>query len=208
MVELLIGSLTLSLIHAAIPNHWLPMIALGRSERWSRAETLGVTALAGSAHTASTICIGIIVGLVGYKLSATIEHTTHLIAPLILVALGLFYLLLGMRGGKHHHHAPEITAVKRKSKWTIIASLSLAMFFSPCLEIEAYFFTAGTHGSLGILLVSSVYLLVTVACMLVLVDLGRRGIEKIEWHFLEHHERAISGGVLIVLGIVSWFVHV
>ncbi len=42
MVQLLVGSIVLSLVHAAIPNHWLPIIAVGKSERWSRAEILWI----------------------------------------------------------------------------------------------------------------------------------------------------------------------
>lgn len=208
MVQLLIGAFLLSLVHAAIPNHWLPIIALGKSERWSRSEMLSVTAITGIAHTLSTIMIGVVVGLVGYKLSSTAAFTTRIIAPLILVVLGLTYLLLDFRGTEHHHHSPDLDAVPRKSKWTIIASLGLAMLLSPCLEIDAYFFTAGAYGSLGIIAVAVIYLVVTVLCMLLLVDLGRRGIEKIKWHFLEHHERKVTGAVLIALGIAAYFIQV
>lgn len=208
MVQLLIGSVLLSLAHAVIPNHWLPIIALGKSEGWSRSEMLGVTAITGIAHTLSTIMIGVVVGLVGYQLSSVAALTARVIAPLILVVLGITLVLLDFRGKGHHHHSPDLDAVPRKSKWTIITSLGLAMLFSPCLEIDAYFFTAGTFGSLGIFAVSTIYLVVTVLCMLLLVDLGRRGIEKIKWHYLEHHERRITGTILIVLGIASYFIQV
>jgi hypothetical protein len=77
------------------------------------------------------------------------------------------------------------------------------MFFSPCLEIEAYYFTAGALGRLGIATVSIIYVVVTVLGMLLLVDLGRRGIEKVRLHFLEHHEKGVTGVVLIVLGVLA-----
>ncbi|MBI4720173.1 MAG: hypothetical protein HY770_02890, partial [Chitinivibrionia bacterium] len=107
MVQLLIGSVVLSLIHAAIPNHWLPIIAVGKAERWSRAETLWMTAITGFAHTASTILIGVVVGLVGYRLSAIAEFSTHIIAPSILVVLGMILVLRDLRSKHHHghHHA-------------------------------------------------------------------------------------------------------
>ncbi len=88
MIQILIGSLVLSVIHASIPNHWIPIVAIGKTEKWSRNETLWVTAIAGSAHTISTISIGIIVGLVGHRLSSTHEFVTRVVAPLILVILG------------------------------------------------------------------------------------------------------------------------
>ena len=82
------------------------------------------------------------------------------------------------------------------------------MFFSPCIEIEAYYFTAGTLGMSGIIVVSIIYLILTIFGMLLLVDLGNRGVEKLNWHFLEHHEKKIMGIVLIVLGIFAYFVHI
>jgi drug/metabolite transporter (DMT)-like permease len=82
------------------------------------------------------------------------------------------------------------------------------MFFSPCLEIEAYYFTAGALGWGGIAVVSMVYLIVTVLGMLLLVDLGRRGVEKMKWHFLEHHEKRVTGLVLVVLGVFAYFIRI
>jgi cadmium resistance protein CadD (predicted permease) len=82
------------------------------------------------------------------------------------------------------------------------------MFFSPCIEIEAYYFTAGILGWLGIAIVSIVYLIVTVLGMLLLVDLGRKGAEKIEWQFLKEHEKKIMGVVLIVLGVFAYYIRI
>lgn len=96
--------------------------------------------------------------------------------------------------------------MKGKSKSAIIISLAVGMFFSPCLEIEAYFFVASAMGWAGIATVSIVYLVVTVFGMMLLVFLAAKGIEALEWHFLEHHEKLISGVVLILLGLFGFFV--
>ena len=87
-----------------------------------------------------------------------------------------------------------------------MASLSVAMFFSPCLELEAYYFTAGTLGWRGIGVVSAIYFFITVLAIVLLVLLGRRGIEKLNWHFLEHHEKGVTAAVLIVVGILAYFI--
>ena len=208
VVQILIGSLVLSIIHASIPNHWLPLVAIGRAENWSRNETLWVTAITGSAHTISTILVGIIVGLVGYKLSSTHGLVTRVVPPSILVILGLVYLIMDLKSSHHHRNPVDIDSISKKSKLAIITSLGIAMFFSPCIEIEAYYFTAGTLGWLGITVVSIVYLIVTVLGMLLLVDLGRKGAEKIKWHFLEHHEKRVTGVVLIILGIFAFFIKI
>jgi len=208
MIQILFGSLVLSVIHASIPNHWIPLVAIGRTENWSRTETLWITAITGGAHTISTILVGIIIGLAGYKLSSSHQFVTRVVAPLILVLLGLIYLMVDLKSSHHHKNPVEIGSISKRSKLTIIASLGIAMFFSPCIEIEAYYFTAGTLGWPGITVVSIVYLIVTVLGMLLLVDLGRKGVEKIKWHSLEHHEKRVTGLVLIVLGIFAYFIKI
>ena len=80
------------------------------------------------------------------------------------------------------------------------------MFFSPCLEIEAYFFVASKLGWQGIFAVSVIYTVITIAGMLLLVWLGMKGVRKIKSHFLEHHEKTITGTLLIVLGIAGYFI--
>jgi cytochrome c biogenesis protein CcdA len=80
------------------------------------------------------------------------------------------------------------------------------MFLTPCIEIEAYYFQAGTKGWIGIIIVSIVYTLTTVLTMLILVYLGTRGINRFKSHFLEHHEKGITGIVLVILGLLAFFV--
>lgn len=209
MIQLLLGSLLLSLVHAAIPNHWIPLVAIGNSEKWKKSTTLAVTAISGLAHTSSSIIIGLLVGLLGYKLSGQFEIITSIVAPSILVAMGILYLILDLRGGHHHHHHfDKAVDNSKKSRTAIIVSLSVAMFFSPCIEIEAYYFHAGTLGWAGVVTVSIVYLLVTVLGMLILVDLGIRGTKRMRSHFLEHNEKKITGVILILSGLAAYFIEI
>jgi nickel/cobalt transporter (NicO) family protein len=213
MLQILIGSIILSITHALIPNHWFPLVAISKSEKWTRSETLLVTAITGFAHITSTIIIGIIVGFVGYKLSDSLETITGVIAPGVLVLFGLVYLVLNFIKPHHHHHhieSEDILQNNKKSKTAIVFSLGALMFLSPCIEIEAYYFTAGSIGWVGILILSFVYLVITVSFMIFLVDFGRRSLERLseKLHFLDKYERAIAGLVLIVLGFFTYFVKI
>ncbi len=208
MIQLIIGSFVLSIIHAAIPNHWIPLVTIGKAGKWSRSETLWITAITGCAHVISTILVGIIVGFFGYKFSSAYELVPKLVAPLILVIMGVISIIIDLKRNHHHKDLLKTDVMYKKTKLAIITSLSIAMFFSPCIEIEAYYFTAGTFGWLGITVVSIIYFIVTVSGMLLLVDLGLKGVEKIKWQFLEHHEKKIIGIVLIVLGIFSYFIKI
>lgn len=211
MLQIIIGSLILSVTHALIPNHWFPLVAISKSEKWTRRETLLVTAITGFAHITSTIIIGIIVGFIGYKLSDSLETITHLIAPIVLVVFGIIYLILNFVKPHHHHHhisSEDLQQSNKKSKLAIIFSFGALMFFSPCIEIEAYYFTAGSIGWAGILILSFIYLVITVSFMIFLVDFGRRSLEKLseKLHFLDKYERVITGVVLIMLGFFTYFV--
>ena len=209
MYQIFIGSLILSTIHALIPNHWLPLIAIGKAEKWTQNQTLWATIITGFAHTLSTIIIGMVVGLIGYKLASSYAIISETIAPVILVGLGLIYLIVDRRHHNHHHEMkPVISDVgKTKSRWVaILTSLSIAMFLTPCIEIEAYYFQAGTIGWIGIFIVSAVYLITTVVIMLILVYWGMKGARTFKSDFLEHHEKGITGMVLIALGILALLV--
>lgn len=208
MWQLFLGSMLLGLIHPLFPNHWIPLIAISKTEKWTNKETIVATLITGFSHTLSTIIIGIIVGFVGIKLSESYSYITKIAAPLILFILGVLYLLLDFRSSHHHHHF-EInndTLKNRKSKTVILFTLCIGLFFSPCIEIEAYYFQAATQGWIGIFIVSLVYLILTLTIMVALVYLGLKGINKFNSHFLDHHEKAITGIVLILLGMLAYFV--
>lgn len=85
MFSIFIGALIISLLHAVIPNHWLPVIAIGRKENWSLDEISYVTVICALAHGLSTVLIGVLLGFAGAKLEAGLSHFTSIIAPIILI---------------------------------------------------------------------------------------------------------------------------
>ena len=206
MWQLFIGSLILSVIHALIPNHWIPLIAISKTEKWTNRETLFATFITGFSHTLSTIIIGIIVGFVGIKLSESYSYITKVAAPVILIVIGIIYCLIDLKHSHHHHELNDQKLKNQKSMMAVIISLSIAMFLTPCFEIEAYYFQAATIGWIGIFIVSLVYLLVTLTVMFTLVYLGLKGVSRFNSHYLEHHEKRITGMVLILLGLLAYFV--
>ncbi|HMN50030.1 MAG TPA: hypothetical protein PKD67_12870 [Ignavibacteriaceae bacterium] len=206
--QIIVGAFLLSIVHASIPNHWIPLVALSKSEKWNEKLTMGITAITGFSHTLSTIIIGIIVGFFGYKLSGSYSFIVGVIAPGILILLGIIYLFLSIKDNRyhHHHHDIHIDDVKKKTTTAIILTLTISMFFSPCLEIEAYFFVASKLGWEGIIAVSVIYTFITIVGMLLLVWLGMKGVKKIKSHFLEHYEKTITGIILVILGIAGYFI--
>ena len=204
MFSILIGSLLLSLLHAVIPNHWLPVLAIARKENWTINEVSRVTFLSGLAHALSTIIIGVIIGLLGLKLTEAVQHFSHIIAPLVLIILGLFFIYQHHRHKHFHlHNQPKPALSKNK----IITALVIAMFFSPCMEIEAYFLLAGSYGWYAIISIAILYLLISVSGMVLWARLAYKGIIKLNWHKLEHNAGIITGVTLIITGILTFYIH-
>lgn len=203
MITLITGSLILSVLHALIPNHWLPVLAISRRESWSLTQTTTVTFISGLAHALSTVLIGLLIGLLGVKLAENVRYFTHFIAPIILISLGIFYIYQHHRHKHFHLHAQEKPLAKNK----IITGLVIAMFFSPCFEIEAYFLMAGAHGWSLVAVLAILYTVVTVTGMVIWVRLTYRGLFKFNWHALEHNAGIITGVTLVLTGITSFFIH-
>lgn len=206
MDALLTGSLILSLLHALIPSHWLPFVTIGKTEQWSQRQTLMVTALAGLSHTLSTTLLGILVSLAGWQLADSYHDLSERAIPLLLLSLGLWYLMQHLRHHHAHDHLDVNAVQKKRSFGALLFSLIIAMFLSPCLEIEAYFLSAGAKGWPAVLTVALIYNVITLSGMLLMVFLGRHGLQRVDAHWFEHRENLITGLTLVGLAALNFFI--
>jgi ABC-type nickel/cobalt efflux system permease component RcnA len=221
LIGLLGGAFLLSCLHGLIPNHWVPFVILGRDRKWDTSRIVLVTLLGGVAHLSSTVLIGVAIGIAGYAISLRYEAILRWAAPAILAAAGLWILLRGhdRRHGAEHaeadpshdqghdkacesHHQDHTHFPLGTRDLVAIGTLCAMMFLSPCLELEAYYPVAAHRGWLGIATVSVVYMIVTVGVMMVMAGFAARSLEQVRWSFLARHERQLSGGLLIALGVV------
>lgn len=205
MTQLIIGSILLSLLHALIPSHWIPVLAISRKENWSWTETFGITLVSGLAHAASTVAIGVTVGLLGMQMSEKTHLFAHVIAPSILVLLGLFFLWQHHRHKHFHLHAKLKLAGASKTRIALV--LMVAMFLSPCLEIEGFFLAAGAIGWHAILVIAILYSIITVAGMVFWVRWAYHRMQNRNWHNLEHRAGMITGWVLVATGAISYLIN-
>ncbi|MFQ6607388.1 MAG: hypothetical protein ACE5EE_02500 [Fidelibacterota bacterium] len=206
LLNIFLGSLALSVVHFLIPNHWMPIVVMARSEGWDKGHSLRVAALAAFSHTASSIFIGVWVGALGVRLTEVSKSAMEMVAPVIFLIFGFMYVLAGIRDNIRHHkhrhiHLGEVT--KRKKRSAVMA-IAIAMFFSPCMEIDTYFFNASLAGWQGILIVLVTYLLVTVLGIVLMVQLGLKGFEVVRLHFFERYEKHIMGLILIFMAITFY----
>ena len=202
MISIIAGSFIISLLHAIIPNHWLPVIAIGRKQHWTVKEVSTVTIICALAHGVSTILIGAALSLLGARLGSSVANFTNIIAPLILILLGILFIYRHHR----HKHFHLNQKVQKESKAAIITALVIAMFFSPCMEIEAYFLLAGTQSAWLFWFIALLYLVITTTGMVLLVRYAYKGLLRLNWHSLEHNAGIITGVTLAVTGIITYFI--
>jgi putative Mn2+ efflux pump MntP len=198
--DLLFGSLVLSLLHGAIPNHWLPVVAIGKRLGWSAGKASRITLLAGSAHALSTVLIGLLVSLAGWQLAAWTQVFMETAAPAMLILLGVVFIWRHYYHQHFHLHTPVSEKLPENK---LVLALASAMFLSPCLEIGAFFLMAGSQGAWAVAGLSLLYTLTTVGGMVVWVQLVWHGLKLANWHALEHYAGIISGIVLIVAGVAG-----
>ena len=205
MFSLLAGTCILALVHALIPNHWLPLVAVARSEKWKVRDVTTITFISATAHVLVTVALGIVLGMIGKELKEDYGYAINVAASVLLIIFGLIYYTVNL---PHHHHSSQkdVAQYKRsKRKWVLI--FIVMMFLSPCLEVESLFLSAGAYGMGSVTLLAVVYAIVSISGILLLVSLGYKGINLLNADFIEHNEKRISGIVLIIVGIISFFLH-
>jgi len=200
MFPILIGSIILSFLHAFMPNHWLPILAIGKKENWNLSEITRATFFAGLAHVVSTVIIGIMFAVIGSGFSEFLEPIIKYFGPLLLFGLGIFYIYQH----SHHHHFKMHGHPENSSKKRIIFSLSIAMFMSPCFEIATYFFMAGIFNIWLVAILTIVFAVITIGGMVLWVRTAFKGLLKMNWHSLEHNAGIITGITLILTGVFSY----
>lgn len=72
------------------------------------------------------------------------------------------------------------------------------------MEIEAYFFLAGTYGFWFSAAIAFMYAVVTLTGMMIWITVAYKGMLKLNWHSLEHNAGIITGGILIITGIITF----
>ncbi len=213
----------LSLLHAALPNHWLPFVLVGRVLKWPRRKTLSLLALAGGGHVLATSALGLGVWALGeaalHRLAPEdIERYGEKVAGTLPVILGTVYLLLHTLGrhvhshakgeviyGEEHAHAHEGEHEHHPSKLSeggAILTLFRALTFSPCEAVVGAFLAGVRFGFGYVLILALGSSVATVLAMFVLTWLTLAGVERLRFAWLDRNEMSLTGALLVAIGIL------
>ncbi len=104
---LILGVAAVGVLHTLVPDHWTPIVVVGRQRGWSPAEAARAAALAGFGHVTSTLAFGLIVWAVGATIAARFSHAVNLAAGAALIGFGAWVAYSAWneaRGARDHDH--------------------------------------------------------------------------------------------------------
>ncbi|MCC6815127.1 MAG: hypothetical protein IT267_01795 [Saprospiraceae bacterium] len=205
MIHLTIATLVVSLLHALIPSHWIPLLSISKTYQWSKKETLWTSFYLSCAHVFSTLIIGLVLGLVGLGLNELFAEIFYWLSPAILILFGLYFL---WRHHTHHHfHVDDELTQPPIRKKQLILSMMMFMILSPCLEITAFFFDASRYGWQNLIFIGLLYTLCSILSMVLWVNFLWIGFQKMDSHKWEHRAGILTGWTIIAAGIISFIIH-
>lgn len=222
-------AVTIGFIHTLVgPDHYLPFIVMGEARQWTIRKTMLITFLCGLGHVLSSVVLGFIGIAAGISLSKLqfLESFRGNIAAWLLIAFGLVYLLVSIRSlyrkKKHvhlHHHTDgtdhehehnhfsshshmHLTGHKNLTPWILF----LIFVLGPCEPlIPLVMYPAAKHSTSGVILVSVLFSVVTVATMMSLVLAFRLGLSRINLKPVEKYVNVIAGATILVSGLAIQF---
>jgi sulfite exporter TauE/SafE len=224
LIILLTTATSIGFFHTLFgPDHYLPFIVLSKANRWSILKTGVVTFLCGLGHIMSSVILGFIgigLGISVFKLES-IESARAEIAAWLLIIFGFTYFIWGMHkiflrkphahfhqhdDSAHYHahnHLEEHSHIHNFDKKQNLTPwiLFTIFIFGPCEPlIPILMYPAAKGDMMAVLLVVSVFGLMTITTMMVLVLCFAMGLAKIPLSGLIKYSHALAGLIILLCG--------
>ncbi len=77
-VPLLLGAAAaVAVLHSILPDHWVPLAVVGRTQRWSLVRVARVSALASAGHVVASVVLAGIIAAIGLQFQRQLETQPH-----------------------------------------------------------------------------------------------------------------------------------
>ena len=106
---LLLAAAGVGIAHSVLPDHWVPLALIARTNRWSLGRTAKVSFLASLGHVAVSLILGVLLAVAGLALRNAVVAEEGQIVGGVLVFTGIGFLIwaLRIRGHGHGHSHPH-----------------------------------------------------------------------------------------------------
>ena len=227
---LIITAASIGFFHTLLgPDHYLPFVMMSWARKWSGLKTTLITVLCGLGHIGSSVVLGLLgvsVGIAVNKLEF-VEGFRGNLAGWLLIAFGLVYLVWGLRRAyrnrphvhshahtseaahthSHSHHQEHAHVHNDTAKQSIAPwALFVIFVFGPCEPlIPILMYPAAKNSFFGLVVVTSVFGVVTLGTMLGMVLISRAGVSFIPLKRLQRYTHAIAGATILLCGLAIRF---
>lgn len=203
MLPLVLSASFIGLIHSFAPGHWLPIILLAKSHRWSLGRAMGGAIVASFGHILVALIMGLGVMLLG---AALVDRNLEMIekySGYFVGAFGIIYAITSVfrhsHCESHAHHGPEIPhgkKLKKRIPYLFLFSIGL----TPCLAVLPVIMAAIPNGNLAVSVTVLAYCLGVVLALVSATLLVSLGISKLDHPILEHYGDVITGLTVALMG--------
>ncbi len=206
------------------PDHYLPFIMMSKARNWSTPKTMLITFLCGLGHVGSSVVLGIIGVSIGIAITRIeiFESFRGNLAAWAFIAFGMVYFIWGIRqairnkphthlhihedGTSHEHehaHLKDHSHVHESKSKSITPWILFTIFvLGPCEPlIPILMYPAAKNNIGGLMLVTSIFAMVTIATMMVVVYVTSTGIKLIPMKKMEKYSHAIAGAIILFSGL-------
>jgi len=198
--------------HAVLPDHWLPLAAVGRAQRYPLKKVAWLSCAAALGHVLVSLLTGAVIVGVGLQFRASVEHAQNAIVGGLLAATGIGLLAFELRGHPHRHghghdhghpHRPSEADRDRRARSLLAVAVPFGAAASPDLTILPVFLAASTAGAgaaVGSLLVFAAVTLATIVSLTLGATVGSY---RVRGGWLERWGNPLAAAVLIVIGALA-----
>ena len=215
--------------HAVLPDHWVPLAVLGRTRHYGLGRVARLSGVAGVAHVAVSLLLGALIIVIGLQFRSAVEHAQNFVIGGLLVATGLVFAGMELRGRGHQHppvptgeeaspaelghhhphsHPPtdhgELDPVHRPEPSRVVGLAGAIVPFgaaaSPDLTILPVFLAATAAGVAASVGALVVFSLVTIATIVGLTVSATFGGYQVEGAWLDRWGNTLTALVLLVVG--------
>lgn len=200
------GSAAVGVLHALLPDHWIPFVLLAKARRWDLGRSLAAVVAGGMAHLGSTAALGLLLGFLGAEAIRRVGPAAEFAGAGILAVFGLLLSLRGLRSARsgegHSHsgdHAHPHDPGRRPDRSHLLEGAVLGV--RPCVEAIPVFVAAAAYGLTSSILAVLAWVVATLGGMVAVVWVSLIGLKSFKPDFLERYGELAAGLVILLMGL-------
>lgn len=219
---LIVAAASVAILHSILPDHWVPLAVVARTQRWGLLRVARVSTLASAGHVLTSVVLGSVIAVIGLQFQRAIDVQQGHIVGGVLVLTGLGFLLWGLTGhghdhGHRHDHPHEqsdnyedgpavetASAEQPMARRLAAIAVPFGVAASPDLTILPVTLAAGAVGGVTVVGVLVVFAAVTMATFVGLTVLATIAGYRVKGEWLERNATSITALVLIAIGAVAF----